>query len=719
MLFQLAIFSTAAYVVKTAARSTTDGVEIVKDSIYGKIKSKVSQFDADPLIDSLLSPEDLEGKKFSLQGQKNEWGQGVSVAEDIEDEPDSHSLAEKEVNRDMVISTAAMGTALVGRLLAPPALLLSLPGWAYVSMPAFIQAYDKICRKEVDISTIYTVTAAGCFSGGYYVSGTMAAFFYVLSKKLLIKITDDSKHSLIDVFHQQPRYVYVSVGNGLEERRPFDSLCCGDTVVIHAGNPVPADGTVLEGTASVDQNILTGESQPVEKEKGDKVFAATLVLTGKLYITVEKAGEETSAAQIGKILEEVTNTKTKWQIRAEEFTQNTVVPTLAAGALMLPLGGPMAAVALVNSHFGYRLSIVSSISVLTYTRLIARQGVLIKNGEALDQLHTVDTVVFDKTGTLTSSIPNVCTVHSSGEYSDEQVLAYAAATEGKNAHPIAQAIVIAAEKQGLELPLLDADYDEAYQVGYGIQAKIKGSVVRLGSRRFMDKECICIDDQFFAAEEKAYQQGHSLVLLAIGDAVIGALEFAPTLRPQTLRAIQELQTRHNKNICILSGDHELPTRNLADQLGIEKYFFDVLPQDKAEVIKQLQAEGRTVCFVGDGINDSIALKQADVSVSLRGASSIAIDTADIILMNEELLQLSYLFTVIGEYEEKMRANTVTLLSPSIAAAVGVLLFHFNVVDTLLLKQIGLTVSLFNTARPLVEERESSEGGEPSLIEVTI
>ncbi|MCI5140754.1 MAG: HAD family hydrolase [Candidatus Electrothrix sp. ATG1] len=304
-------------------------------------------------------------------------------------------------------------------------------------------------------------------------------------------------------------------------------------------------------------------------------------------------------------------------------------------------------------------------------------------------------------------------------YSDEQVLVYAAAIEGKNAHPIAQAIVTAAEKQELELPLLDKDYDEAYQVGYGIQAKIKGRVIRLGSRRFMDKEQICIGNQFFEAEERAYQQGHSLVLLAVDDSVVGALEFAPTLRPQTLRAIQELQTRHNKKIYILSGDHELPTKSLAHQLGIEKYFFDVLPQDKAEVIKQLQAKGRKVCFVGDGINDSIALKQADVSVSLRGASSIAVDTADIILMNEELMQLSYLFTMIGEYEEKMRANAVTLLGPSVVAAVGVLFFHFNVVDTLLLKQIGLTVSLLNTARPLAKERDSSKILKPSLVEVTV
>lgn len=719
MLFELALFSSAAYVVKTAARSTQDGVEIVRDSVYGKLKSKLSQFDADPLIDSLLSPEQSEKKKSSAPRRHRENVEAVSGAEDLEHESRSNSLAEKDVNRDMVISTAAMGTALVGRLVAPPMLLLSLPGWAYVSMPAFIQAYDKIRRKEVDISTIYTVTAAGCLSGGFYVSGTMAAFFYVLSKKLLIKITDDSKHSLIDVFHQQPRYVYVSVGDGIEERRPFDSLRCGDTVVIHAGNPVPADGTVIEGTASVDQHILTGESQPVEKEKGDKVFAATLLLTGKLYIKVEKAGQETSAAQIGKILEEVTNTKTEWQIRAEDFTQKTVLPTLAAGALMLPLGGPMAAVALVNSHFGYRLSIVSSISVLTYMHLIARQGVLIKNGQALDQLHKVDTVVFDKTGTLTSSIPHVCTVHSCDEYSDEQILAYAAATEGKNAHPIAQAIVTAAEKQGLELPSLDKDYDEAYQVGYGIQAKIKGRVVRLGSRRLMDKEGICIDNHFVDIEDRAYQRGHSLVFLAVEGAVAGALEFAPTLRPQTLRAIQELQNRHNKNICILSGDHELPTKSLARQLGIKQYFFDVLPQDKAEVVKRLQAEGRTVCFVGDGINDSIALKQADVSVSLRGASSIAVDTADIILMNEELMQLSYLFTVIGEYEKKMRTNTVTLLGPSVAAAAGVLLFHFNVVDTLLLKQVGLTVSLLNTARPLMKERDSSEFLQPSLIEATV
>ncbi|MGB5687401.1 MAG: heavy metal translocating P-type ATPase [Candidatus Electrothrix sp.] len=698
MLFEFGILSGVAYAVKAATRKKKDGVGIVTDSIYGKIKNKVRQFDADPLVDSLFPQQHSDKGNSSSQREK----------EDPESTSDAHSFAEKDANRDMVISTAAMGTALVSRMVAPPLVLLSFPGWIYVSMPAFIQAYDKVRRKEVDISTIYTVTAVGCFTGGYYISGTMAAFFYVLSKKLLIKITDDSKHSLIDVFNQQPRYVYVSVGDGIEERRPFDTLRCGDTVVIHAGNPVPADGTVVEGTASVDQHILTGESQPVEKEKGDKVFAATVVLAGKLYIHVEKAGQETSAAQIGKILEEVTKTKTAWQIRAEDFTQKTVMPTLAAGALMLPIGGPMAAVALVNSHFGYRLSIVSSISVLTYMHLIARQGVLIKNGQALDQLHKVDTVVFDKTGTLTSSVPHVCKIHSAGEYSDDQVLAYAAAAEGKNAHPSAQAIVAAAEKQNVELPPLDEDSGEAYQIGYGIQVKIGKKIIRLGSRRFMDKEHIRIDSKLLEAEDAAYECGHSLVMLAEGDAVIGALEFAPTLRPQTLRVIRRLQNQHNKNICILSGDHDLPTKSLARQLGIKKYFADVLPQDKAEVVKQLQAEGKTVCFVGDGINDSIALKQADVSVSLRGASSIAIDTADIILMNEDLAQLSYLFTVIEDYEKKMRTNTATLLSPSVAAAAGVLFFHFNVVDTLLLKQIGLTVSLFNTARPLIKKRDSSE-----------
>jgi Cu2+-exporting ATPase len=613
---------------------------------------------------------------------------------------------EKEANRDLAISTASFGIATAGALLYPPLSLLSVPGLIYVSVPIFKKSYQSLRKdKKVDVHTLSAITAIVCLLSGYYAIGNMAAFFYVLNKKLLLKVKRNSQDNFIEIFNQHPRFVWVLV-NGVEIKTAFESLQKGEIVVVNAGETIPVDGTIREGMASVDQHILTGEAQPVEKGIGDQVFASTVILGGKLSIQVETAGEETIVAKIGHVLNKMDNFKGNWQLQGEKLENQTVLPTLILGAISLPILGPMGAAAIINAHFGYRMSVVSSIGILSYFRLMSQNGILIKDGMALELLSQVDTIVFDKTGTLTLSQPYVGKIHSSSDYDTSDILAYAAAAEYKQTHPIALAILEEAQSQELSLP----DIDEAeYQVGYGIQVTINQQLIQVGSRSFMEKEEISIPSSIKSAEDLGHQQGNSLVMVAINNEMIGAIELFPTVRPEAKAVIDKLRKCHIKSMYILSGDQEMPTQKLAQDLGIEHYFAQVLPQDKAEIIDQLQKSGKTVCYIGDGINDAIALKKAQVSISMRGASTVATDTAQIILMSN-LNQLCHLFDLAQEFEKTMKSSFQTMIVPTVIGMGGAFFLNFGLVETMLLKQTGLVVSLVNATLPLVKAQRQKRIG---------
>lgn len=489
--------------------------------------------------------------------------------------------------------------------------------------------------------------------------------------------------------------------NGVEIKTAFEAIQKNDIIVVNAGETIPVDGTIKEGMASVDQHILTGEAQPVEKGVNDQVFASTVILSGKLFIQVETAGEETTVAKIGHVLTQMNNFKGKWQLEGEKLENKTVLPTLILGGISFPILGPLGAAAIINAHFGYRMSVVSSIGILSYFRLMSQNGILIKDGRALELLSKVDTIVFDKTGTLTLSQPYVGRIHSCSDYDLIDILGYAAAAEYKQTHPIALAILKEAEDQKLNLP----DIDEAeYQVGYGIQVTINQQLIQVGSRNFMEKEEISIPSSIKSAEDLGHQQGHSLVMIAINNQMIGAIELFPTVRPEAKAVIDKLRGCQIKSMYILSGDQEMPTQKLAQDLGIDHYFAQVLPQNKAEIIEQLQNSGKTVCYIGDGINDAIALKKAQVSISMRGASTVATDTAQIILMSN-LNQLGYLFDFAQEFEQNMTTNFKMMIIPTIIGMGGAIFFNFGMVHTMLLKQTGLVMGLVNTTQPLIKSQK--------------
>jgi len=613
--------------------------------------------------------------------------------------------AEKEMNRDLSIAIGSLGFAGASYIIAPPLGLLSVIGNIYLTIPSVKVAYSALKdERTVNIDTLTVITMGIGLSLHYYSWCSIANILYVSSKKLLLKIKDDSQQSLIDVFNNRPRFVWILV-DGVEIEQPFTTLKPGDIVVINAGETIPADGYVTFGMASVDQHILTGESQPVEKGKGDELFASTVVLMGKIHMQVVKTGKETTVEQIGQMLNSTAHFKTKLQLRAETLTDKTVLPTFVAGTLALPFIGPMGTAALLNAHFGYRMLVIAPISILNFFQIMSHKGILIKDGRILEALGKIDTLVFDKTGTLTENQPQVGKIHIYGQYEENEILAFAAAAEYKQTHPVALAILREAEKRKLIIPQIEA---VEYKVGYGLKVTINGQLIRVGSLRFMETEGIKISSEIEDKINLGHKQGNSVIVVTVDDTLIGIIELVPTIRHQAKETIQALKKDHIKSVYIISGDHEIPTQKLAEFLGVDHYFAETLPQNKAEIIKDLQASGKRVCYVGDGINDAIALKQANVSVSLQGASTAATDTAQVILMHEKLDQLEQLFALSQDFESNLKNSFAAVLVPSLIGGLGAFFMNFTIIQTILLKQVGLVSGLANSMLPLVKYKGNIE-----------
>jgi Cu2+-exporting ATPase len=603
----------------------------------------------------------------------------------------------KKIDRNLVIAAVSMGLAACGRLLYPPLTLLSLPGILYLTHYSVTNACQKLfVEKKITVDLVSALAKVLLILGGYIFIAGFSVFLYTLNRKLLSAIGDDSKKNLIDVFKQHPGHVWIA-RDGIEREIPFEALQAGDIVVVEAGAAVPCDGVIREGAASIDQHILTGEFQPVDKGVGEEVFALTLVLSGKIYVQANKTGQETTAAQIAEILNNTIGSKTDVQLWSQEFTDKTVLPTLALSGLSLPLFGPVSAMVIINSHFKYRATICSAIGVMSYLNAASRNGILIKDGHTFELLSQVDTVVFDKTGTLTEERPRIAHIHAAEGWSEIEALRYAAAAEAKQTHPVAKAILHHAAS--LHLPLPEAE-EAAYAVGFGIAARVAGRVVRVGSLRFLEQESVAIPEGLRRIQADREDYGPLMVAVAIDDIAVGLLEMEASLRPGAQALIGELREHGIRSTYIISGDREAPTRRLARELGIDHYFAETLPERKADLIAQLQAEGKTVCYIGDGVNDSIALKQADVSISIRGASAIATDTAQIVLMDQTLAQLPYLFGMGRQFGGHMKKVVAAVVIPSFVAMGGaILFFHFTLLQSLILPQIGLIAGVVTALRP--------------------
>jgi len=649
--------------------------------LYKRIKGKINE---------RQSPLSVTKTKDSLDIQ-------TVLSDSPEDRKYEKTEYEKTVDRSLSISLASVVLASTGALFYPPLSLLSIPGILYPCNFIFRKMADAIFKeRRIRIEVLDSIAIVVGVACGYWVACAVANATYFGAQKLRLKTEKNSKQNLIDIFEKNPNAIWI-LKDGVEVEIPFELLQVADIVVVNAGEPIPADGVIKQGIASIDQHILSGESQPAEKSIGDRVFASSILISGKIYIQVEKAGKETVAAKIGEILKKTSVFTTSVESIGQEMADKSVIPTLGVSLYALPFVGIRGMSALLCGNYLDTMRTGVPISMLNFLHIASHESILIKDGRSLQLIPEVDTVIFDKTGTLTLDQPHIRTVHTFNGTSENTVLTHAAAAEHRQSHPIATAILCEAKDRGLNVPHIGK---ASYKVGYGITVEIGQQLIRVGSNRFMEMEGIYMPN-ISDAIRIGHEQGHSFVFVAADNLMIGAIELEPTIRPEAKQVIHRLK-QYNVSFWIISGDDETPTRIMSQRLGIDNYFAKVLPEKKAEMVEQLQKQGKKVCFVGDGINDSIALKKANVSISICGASTAATDSAQIILLDNSLKKLPDLFHIAHAFNDNMRNSFSAVSLITTFGVGGVFFMSFGIPVMTMLLAVSLSSCMIISMLPVMK-----------------
>lgn len=608
--------------------------------------------------------------------------------------------------RYFAASSAALPMALLGPW-SPALRISSIAILWMLTLPIVRRSYDGVVhQKRIKMETLTLIVLPLLISSGYLPAAAFGYWSYYLGIMFLARAKNRSAREVQQIINEIVHSVWIEK-DGQEIEIAFNDLQLNDLVVVQGGGIIPVDGIVVKGLASVDQRMLTGEAQPAEKDSGDSVFAFTSVLAGKVWIRAEKTGQQTVALQINEVLEQTIDFAASVESRVERVSDCLTLPTLALGALAFPVAGYTSALVVLDTAIIDNLLITGNLSILTHLNSASREMLLIKDGRALERLRDVDTVVFDKTGTLTEDQPHVGKIYTCDErYTESSILYYAAIAEHKQSHPIARAIVQESAARSLKLPSVD---DAHYEIGYGIRVYIDDEVIRVGSGRFMELEAIRITDEIASLQTLTHAQGCSFVYVAVGEMIAGIIELHPTVRPEAKEIVSKLKQR-GLTTYIISGDHEAPTRALAAELGIDQYLAETLPEDKASRIARLQEQGKTVCFIGDGINDAIALKKADVAISLRGASSIARDTAQVILLDGNLRQVARLFELTDGLQKNFRNCVLWDVVPNTANIIGAFFFHLGIYGALAVSTAGLMGGVVNGMLPLLNKETRGHTG---------
>ena len=436
----------------------------------------------------------------------------------------------------------------------------------------------------------------------------------------------------------------IVLQNGAEREIPIDEVEIGDVIVVKPGGKIPVDGTVLEGHTAIDESMLSGESMPVDKKAGDTVYAASLNTTGSIRFRAEKIGSDTALAQIIKLVEDAQGSKAPIAQMAD-IVSGYFVPVVCVIALLAGIawyfgtGGDLEFaltifISVLVIACPCALGLATPTAIMVGTGKGAENGILIKSGEALETAHKINTIVFDKTGTITEGKPAVTDVLTAGSESAETLLRLAASAEKGSEHPLGQAIVAGAEARGLELP--EAEHFDSL-TGRGIEAVIESRIVLAGNRKLMDERNVSLSEMESDSDRLA-REGKTPMYVAIDGRLAGIVAVADVVKASSKAAIERLHEM-GLEVAMITGDNRITAAAIAGQVGIDRVLAEVLPQDKSGEVKKLQSEGRVVAMVGDGINDAPALVQADIGIAIGSGTDVAMESADIVLMRSDLMDV--------------------------------------------------------------------------------
>jgi len=575
------------------------------------------------------------------------------------------------------------------------ALILSLPVIGYSSAIFFQGAVQALKQGTLDMMVLVAVAiGAGwgysliiTLTGGgevFYEAASVLAAFVLLGHWFEMRARGGANDALRTLLELTPPRA-VLIRDGVEQEVPTSEVVVGDLLLVRPGARIPVDGVIEEGISEIDESMVTGESLPVAKGAESSVIGASVNTTGAFRMRATKVGADTALAQIIAMVQQAQNSKAPGQRLADRAAFWLVLVALVGGTLTFfvwfavsgsPQEAMLFAITVVVITCPDALGLATPTAIMVGTGLGAKRGVLFKNATALESSARIDTVVLDKTGTLTEGKPAVTNVVVDG-FSREEALSLAAAIESPSEHPLAQAVVRYARELDIFIPKPD---DFLNVPGLGAVGTVETRRVFVGSQRLVEQEKATLNDQLRQAREEMVRGGHTAVYVGVSGQVVAVIALADASRPTAREAIQALHADKIR-VVMLTGDNEETARRIADEIGIDQVVAGVLPDRKAAEIQSLQSSGKRVAMVGDGVNDAPALAQSDLGIAIGAGTDVAIETADVVLMRSDPLDVALALRIGRGTVRKMRQNLgwaigYNLIALPIAAGVFVPPFGF-------------------------------------------
>ena len=565
------------------------------------------------------------------------------------------------------------------------------------SVPISIKAFQAIKLKTFSIELLVTIAVIGALLIGEYVESAVVTFLFLFGAYLEGKTLQKTRSSIRELIEMAPEEATV-IRNGEKVTISVDDVEIGDRIIIHPGGKIPVDGKIIIGQATINEATVTGESIPVEKKQNDEVFSGTIVDNGYIEIIAEKVGADTTFAKIIELVEEAQESQSKTEKFLDKFA-NIYTPAIVVLALIVYLftGNLHIAITFLVIACPGALVIGAPVSNVAGIGNGAKHGALIKGGEVMDVLSKVDTIVFDKTGTLTKGRPEVTDIKVFNNNSENDMLRIVAQAELLSEHHLGKTIVNEAKKRNIELTE-EVPPGEVIK-GHGVIATVEGKQVVIGNRTLMENEHISIEpliEQYATAQEK---HGNTAVFAAIDGKIVAIISIADEIRDDAKQALAELRKQGVKRMIMLTGDNEHTAKKVSEQLGLDEYHAQLLPQDKVEYVEKLQAEGHVVAMVGDGLNDAPAIATADIGLAMgEGGTDISMETADIVLMADRLTQFSHAYSLAKATIRNMKQNTFIAVGTVVLLLIGVLNGTVHLASGMFIHEASVLLVILNGMR---------------------
>jgi Cd2+/Zn2+-exporting ATPase len=581
-------------------------------------------------------------------------------------------------------------------------------------VPIFIKAYQSARMKAFSIELLVAIAVIGALYIGEYVESSVVTFLFLFGNYLEARTLQKTRSSLKELVDMAPHEATVIRENGDTETIPAEEVVEGDHIIIRSGEKIPVDGSVISGQASINEAAVTGESVPVGKELDDKLFSGTIVDHGYMEMVAEKVGDDTTFAKIIELVEEAQESKSKTQKFLDRFANYYTPAVVVLSVLVYFMTN--------NLHLAITFLVVACPGALVIGAPVsnvagigngAKQGVLVKGGEVMDNFSKVDTLIFDKTGTLTKGKPEVTDIKTFNNYDETDLLQLAAEAETISEHHLGQTIVKEAASRNLKLNR-EPENSEVIK-GNGIKATLDGHVLAIGNRKLMKTEGISIPEDVAAYQVNREKAGNTAIYAAVDGKIAGIFSIADQIRDDAASSLAEMRRNGIKKMVMLTGDNRHTANLVAEQLGIDEVHAELLPEDKVTHVKRLKEAGHVVAMAGDGINDAPAIATADIGLAMgEGGTDISMETADVVLMADKLSQFSHAYSLSKATIRNMRQNTFIAVGVVFVLLAGVLGGVVNLASGMLIHEASVLAVILNAMRLIRFSRKKTDVQEKEL-----